>query len=75
MGSIKGDFYDAAIIPSFNTHEILITGTEVKSGYYSLNLYSTDTFKPTAHFTNTDVVMYHPVSEGYFNGDQKKPGL
>ena len=72
VGSIKGDFYDAAIIPSFNTHEILITCTEVKSGYYSLNLYSTDTFKPTAHFTNTDVVMYHPVSEGYFNGDQKK---
>jgi len=74
-GSIKGDFYDPAIIPSANTHEILITGPQVNGGAYALDLYGTDDYKLKARYNNTTVLTYHSTSDGYFDGRQKKAWL
>lgn len=74
-GSIKGDFYDPAIIPSANTHEILITGPQVNGGAYALDLYSTDDYKMKTRFTNTTLLTYHITSDGSFDGKQRKAWL
>ncbi len=74
-GSIMGDFYDAAVIPSSNTHEILITGPQASEGYSALDLYSTDTYKMITRYNNTGTLKYHAASGGLFNGVQKKAWL
>lgn len=72
-GTLKGVVFDEdAVVPSENTNEILIGGTEVSEGIYSLDLYSTETFKPVSHYTNTTVEKYNNPRMGYFDGKAKK---
>ena len=79
-GSIayKGDLSYAAIIPSQNTDEILISGESVVEGEVSssnlLNLYSTVSFKKINTFFNNTTVdeENHRTIGGYFNGFKKE---
>ncbi|MBC7628090.1 WD40 repeat domain-containing protein, partial [Ferruginibacter sp.] len=77
-GSIpyNGDLTYAAIIPSQNTDEILISGEpDVKGSAFSsnlLNLYSTTSLKKINTFNNTTIDENHPVNGGYFDGFKKE---
>ena len=70
-GTIKTAAYDAAVIPSQNTNEILITGPETTAGFMALDAYDTETFKLTTRYTNANIKQYHVPKTGWFDGDRK----
>lgn len=72
VGTIPGDFYDPAIIPSANTNEILLSGKQNKEGFLNLDLYDTENFKLKKSFPNTSPVKYHAASSGFFDGIKKE---
>ncbi|RZK38583.1 MAG: hypothetical protein EOO90_21755 [Pedobacter sp.] len=71
VGSIPGKRVDEAVIPSETSAEILVHNSGTSEGFYSLDLYSTETFKPIEKFSNVNSKKYHSIETGYFDGKNK----
>lgn len=71
VGAIPGRRMDDAVIPSQTSPEILVDNAGTAEGFYSLDLYSTTTFKQTEKLINVNTKKYHSVEFGYFDGKSK----